>query len=133
MKTTKNYLSRIALCALLLAGVIASHAKPPPLSIDELRSARTLTPLNFVRDLDDGPGFSSYLVSYQSGGLTVHAMVAVPLSAAPARGFPVIVANHGFHPNPAQYGMEGFKLTDTMFQHSKRLFALVPSSILFQS
>lgn len=97
--------SRIALCVLLLAGVTGSHAKPPPMSINELRSARISTPLNFVRKLDDGPGFSAYLVSYQSGGLKVHAMVAVPVSAAPARGYPVLVANHGTHPNPPQYGI----------------------------
>jgi len=55
--------------------------------------------------LDDGPGFSAYLVSYRSDGLKLHAMVAVPDQAKPAAGFPVIVANHGFVPDPTRYGI----------------------------
>ncbi len=32
-------------------------------------------------------------------------MVAVPRTKKPSAGYPVIVANHGFHPNPEQYGI----------------------------
>lgn len=96
---------RIALCLAFIACAAGSHAKPPPLAIDELRLSRHSTPLTFVRKLDDGPSFTAYLVSYLSAGLKVHAMVAVPASAAPSRGFPVIIANHGFHPTPARYGI----------------------------
>ena len=96
---------QVALYLVLLACATGSHAKPPPLSIDELRVTHHSTPLTFVRKLDDGPGFSAYLVSYMSAGLKIHAMVAVPVSEPPSRGFPVLVANHGFHPTPARYGI----------------------------
>ena len=36
--------------------------------------------------------------------LTVYAMVAAPRAPAPPRGYPVLVANHGTHPNPPRYG-----------------------------
>ena len=59
----------------------------------------------FERKLEDGPGFSAYLVSYQSSGLKVHAMIAVPDKPKPEPGYPVLVANHGFHPTPERYGI----------------------------
>ena len=66
----------------------------------------TTTPfINVERSLDDGPGFSAYLVSYLSDGLKVHAMVAVPNQDMPEDGFPVVIANHGYVPEPAKYGI----------------------------
>ena len=61
--------------------------------------------LVYEKALDDGESFTAYLVSYQSSGLKVHAMVAVPKAAMPANGFPVIVANHGYVPDPTKYGI----------------------------
>ncbi|MDH5618936.1 MAG: alpha/beta fold hydrolase [Gammaproteobacteria bacterium] len=61
--------------------------------------------LNYERALDDGPSFSAYLVSYKSSGLRLHALVAVPNASTPADGFPVIVANHGYVPDPTRYGI----------------------------
>lgn len=61
--------------------------------------------LKFERDLDDGPSYSAYLVSYQSSGLKIHAMIAVPDSDVPASGFPILIANHGFVPEPRKYGI----------------------------
>lgn len=61
--------------------------------------------LVFERALEDGPSFSGYLVSYQSSGLKVHAMVAVPKTDMPDGGFPVVVANHGYVPDPTRYGI----------------------------
>jgi len=61
--------------------------------------------LSYERALDSGPSFSAYLVSYQSAGLKVHAMVALPDAEVPESGFPVVVANHGYVPNPRKYGI----------------------------
>ncbi|MYF69710.1 MAG: alpha/beta fold hydrolase [Proteobacteria bacterium] len=83
----------------------AATALPAPLSIDELRATEFSTGLQFERELEAGPGFTAYLVSYQSAGLTVYAMVAVPVGERPEFGFPVVVANHGFHPDPPRYGV----------------------------
>lgn len=55
--------------------------------------------------LDNGPGFSAYLVSYRTDGLKLYAMVAVPDHSMPAAGFPVVIANHGYVPDPARYGI----------------------------
>ena len=83
----------------------AATALPAPLSIDALRETDFSTELRFERELDAGPGFTAYLVSYQSSALTVLAMVAVPAGERPDAGFPVVVANHGFHPDPPRYGV----------------------------
>ena len=84
---------------------VAATALPAPLSIDALRETDFSTELQFERELDTGPGFTAYLVSYQSAGLTLYAMVSEPVGERPDSGFPVIVANHGFHPDPPRYGM----------------------------
>ena len=55
--------------------------------------------------LPDGPSYTAYLVSYPSDELKVHAMVAVPRSERPGAGFPIVVANHGYVPDPRQYGI----------------------------
>lgn len=68
-------------------------------------SACSQKALVYEKKLDDGQSFTAYLVSYQSSGLKVYAMVAVPNAVMPTGGFPVIVANHGFVPDPAKYGI----------------------------
>ena len=61
--------------------------------------------LKVERALDAGSSFTAYLVSYRLSGLKLHAMVAVPRTTMPANGFPVIVANHGYVPDPTKYGI----------------------------
>jgi dienelactone hydrolase len=61
--------------------------------------------LVYEKALDDGQSFTAYLVSYQSSGLKVYAMVAVPKAAMPAGSYPVIIANHGHVPDPTKYGI----------------------------
>lgn len=68
-------------------------------------TARAEPGLNFEHELPDGQSFTAYLVSYDSDGLKVHAMVAVPKIEAPAQGFPVVIANHGYVPDPRLYGI----------------------------
>ena len=65
----------------------------------------TSSQISIERKLEDGPSFSAYLVSYLSDGLKVHAMVAVPNQDMPEAGFPVVIANHGYVPEPAKYGI----------------------------
>jgi len=57
------------------------------------------------RPLDGGRSFTAYLISYVSSGLKLHAMVAVPDSEVPENGFPVVIANHGYVPDPRKYGI----------------------------
>lgn len=99
---TKRQVSCIAVASLAAMGVVA---KPPPLSIDELRAGTFDPRLEFVRDVKGGDSFHAQLVSYISAGLKVHALIATPRGDKPAGGFPVLVANHGHHPDPPRYGI----------------------------
>jgi len=97
---------RRALIAVLLALLSATAcSKPAPKSIDELRAENPDVALTLVGEIDGGPGFSAYLYAYDSAGLRVHALVAVPDSLPPGSGYPVVIANHGHHPDPPNYGV----------------------------
>ncbi|MCH9696444.1 MAG: alpha/beta fold hydrolase [Gammaproteobacteria bacterium] len=61
--------------------------------------------LSFERPLSAGASFTANLVSYRNDGLKLHAMIAVPRSDAPVDGFPVVIANHGYVPDPREYGI----------------------------
>lgn len=88
------------------AHVAAVPANPPaPLSIGELREQHFDTSPKYERPLQDGASFTAYLVSYSHSGLLLHAMVAVPKTDRPASGFPVVIANHGYVPDPTKYGI----------------------------
>lgn len=93
----------LPLALALLAGGAAAD-RPPPRTIDELRALQPASGWTAIRELPDGPGFAAQLVAYRSAGLAVHALVATPRTPPPAGGYPVLVANHGFHPAPERYG-----------------------------
>ena len=95
---------RTCCLTLLLAASTTAIARPPPLSIDQLRATQFAARLHPVRDLPGSPEFTAGLVAYQSAGLKVHALVATPRTGTPEDGFPVLVANHGHHPDPPRYG-----------------------------
>ncbi|MCH5376015.1 MAG: prolyl oligopeptidase family serine peptidase [Planctomycetes bacterium] len=44
------------------------------------------------------------VVSFESDGLRQYALIVRPAGAPPARGWPVVVMNHGHHPNPPMSG-----------------------------
>lgn len=96
---------RALVWVLLLLMSATACSKPAPKSIDELRAENRDVSLILVREIKGGPGFSSYLYSYKSSGLKVHAMVAVPETPKPENGYPVLIANHGHHPEPPKYGI----------------------------
>ena len=99
---TRRQAACIVGVSLVALGVLA---KPPPLSIDDLRAKTFDTRLEFVRPVKGGDSFDAHLVSYTSAGLKVHAMIATPRRDKPVGGFPVLVANHGHHPDPPRYGI----------------------------
>lgn len=76
-----------------------------PLSIGELRERQFDTSLQYERPLQERASFTAYLLSYRHSGLKLHAMVAVPKTERPAGGYPVIIANHGYVPDPTKYGI----------------------------
>lgn len=83
---------RFACLAITIAGLLAC-------------SDGVATSLTFERSLSAGPNFTAHLVSYRNDGLKLHAMVAVPRGDMPIGGYPVVVANHGFVPDPRKYGI----------------------------
>lgn len=95
----------LALLALLtVTAASAGNTLPPPLSVDKLREADFDVTLVRERELDHGPGYTAYLVSYEHAGLKLHAMIARPTTPPPPAGFPILVANHGYVPDPRKYG-----------------------------
>ncbi len=96
----------LALVLLLFGQAPAFSSEPaPPLTVDELRAIAPTSQLRRMQALDAGAGFTAYLVAYEYAGLTLHAMIAVPTSEKPDAGYPVLVANHGYVPDPRRYGI----------------------------
>ena len=89
----------------LVATSAGACAKPPPVSIDALRDANREVTLTKVGEIEGGDRFSAMLYQYESAGMKVHAMVARPDQEAPEEGFPVVIFNHGHHPEPPKYGI----------------------------
>ncbi|MBB6015599.1 alpha/beta hydrolase family protein [Deinococcus radiopugnans] len=58
--------------------------------------------LNVLTNLRAGSNYSRQVVSYQSDGLKIHALLTVPNGTPPKGGWPAIVFNHGYIP-PQQY------------------------------
>jgi len=76
---------------------------PHPLTIESLRQrAYPGSEIRMEEPLDPGANYTRQVVSYQSEGLTIYALLTVPNGAAPAAGWPAIVFNHGYIP-PAEY------------------------------
>lgn len=74
-----------------------------PISLAALR-ARTYpgSALTVRRTLPAGVNYVRQVVSYQSDGLRIDALLTVPRGRAPAGGWPAIVFNHGYIP-PKEY------------------------------
>lgn len=74
-----------------------------PLSIQAMRS-REYPGSDIVIEevLDPGSNYSRSIVSYQSDGLKIYALLTIPTGARPAEGWPVVIFNHGYIP-PEEY------------------------------
>jgi uncharacterized protein len=74
-----------------------------PLAIDAMRQRDYPgSDLAIVQTLTPGSNYRRYVASYQSDDLKIRGLLTVPNAARPARGFPVIIFNHGYIP-PAEY------------------------------
>jgi len=84
------------------AGTATAHPYAP-LTIAAMR-ARTYPGSDIVTEqtLQPGPNYNRYVVSYDSDGLRLFALLTVPTGIKPAGGWPVILLNHGYIP-PPQY------------------------------
>ena len=74
-----------------------------PLMIDAMRLLDYPgSDLTIEQMLEPGANYERYIVSYQSEGNKIFALLTIPGGEKPATGWPVIVFNHGYIP-PAQY------------------------------
>ena len=85
-------MNRGTVALLLLGGLAAFSAE----AADET--------LRYADPLDGDASFTAYLVAYEHDDLTLHAIVAVPVTEMPPDGYPVVIANHGYVPDPRWYG-----------------------------
>ncbi len=103
----------VAALIVVLVGVACNEGVPEqggdslrsPLTLAELRARRFDTSLEYAGAIDGGPNFDAHLVRYRVDDLELFALVAVPNADPPADGFPVVIANHGYVPDPRQYGI----------------------------
>ncbi|GGO20589.1 alpha/beta hydrolase family protein [Deinococcus humi] len=74
-----------------------------PISIPALRAREYPgSEMTVVRTLSAGSTYSRQVVSYQSDGLKIFALLTVPTGTPPQGGWPAIVFNHGYIP-PEKY------------------------------
>lgn len=73
------------------------------LSIESLKEKKFEgSDLVIEETLPSGSNYSRYIVSYESEGNKIYALLTVPNAQKPENGYPVIIFNHGYIP-PAQY------------------------------
>ena len=74
-----------------------------PFAIEAMRARDYLgSDIAIEEILAPGSNYQRYIVSYQSDGLKIYALMTVPDGDKPAPGWPVIVFNHGYI-QPEQY------------------------------
>jgi uncharacterized protein len=77
----------------------ATPLPPHPLMIEMMRQqVYPGSPLIFEETLLPGTNYSCYIVSYQSEGNKIYALLTIPFGERPPAGWPVIIFNHGFIP-----------------------------------
>lgn len=101
---------------------IESSMSEHPLSIPFMRNQKYPgSDLVIEQTLPAGSNYSRSIVSYQSEGLKIYALLTIPRGEKPTTGWPVIIFNHGYIP-PTQYRTTERYLayTDAFFQ--KRIY-----------
>jgi dienelactone hydrolase len=75
------------------------EAEDHPLAIAAMRNRDYPgSEIAIERTLNPGRNYNRYIVSYDSDGLEIDALMTVPTGAKPESGWPVIVFNHGYIP-----------------------------------
>jgi pimeloyl-ACP methyl ester carboxylesterase len=114
------------LCILLtlcLYPALESRAQEPatiasipvnPLSLSGLRELANSAPVNFKSAYERPPldGILRRVVTFDVDGLQQFALILEPAGTAPVDGWPVLLMNHGHHPDPPQYGRVASGETD---------------------
>ena len=94
----------------------AAQANSPEdqLSIIALRqyAAETHNEFEVVRELQPLDGMARRELAFTADGLRQFALLIQPSGEMPSGGWPVLLMNHGYHPNPPDYGRIANGITD---------------------
>jgi pimeloyl-ACP methyl ester carboxylesterase len=92
----------------------ATNMNVNPLSISGLQELANSTPVEFITEYERPAidGIQQRVVSFSVDGLHQFALILEPTGAVPGNGWPVLLLNHGHHPNPPQYGRVASGKTD---------------------
>ncbi len=85
-----------------------------PLSISGLRNLANSPAVEFTNEFErpEIDGIKRRVVSFSVDGLHQFALILTPTGKTPHGGWPVLLMNHGHHPNPPQYGRVASGETD---------------------
>lgn len=82
-------------------------AEPHPLQIEVMRQQDYPgSEITFEQTLEPTGSYDSYVVSHQSEGHKIYALMTIPNGPRPETGWPVIVFNHGYV-RPSEYSTTG--------------------------
>ncbi len=102
--------------ALFATGSVSSGAQAggSPVSIQSLRRYATTVRNEFRQENQREPlnGIKRRVVSFTADGLRQYALILQPAGQPPAEGWPVLMMNHGYHPNPPDNGRLADGTTD---------------------
>ena len=81
------------------------------------------SPIVFEQTLNPDRNYSQYIVSYESDGYKIQALMTIPDGTTPDTGWPVIVFNHGYI-EPTSYRTTGnyVAYVDSLAQHGYIVF-----------
>jgi len=77
-----------------------------------------------VKSDGDQGGYANGVVSYQSDGLTVYALMSIPDGVKPARGWPVIILAHGYI-DPSLYKTDDASYADLIAAFARAGYVVI--------
>jgi len=101
----------LAVCSVLITLSLSTHAEVASsvagITIEDLQIFASTTPKIELQRLRENPsvaGERREVVSFKIDGLLEYALILRPAGEKPDKGWPVLLFNHGYHPNPPDYG-----------------------------
>ncbi len=93
---------------------VSADAPANLLSISGLREDASTDHARLVFEFEREPleGIKRRVVSFSADDLHQYALILEPPGKPPSEGWPVLLMNHGHHPNPPQYGRNANNETD---------------------
>ncbi len=90
-----------------------------PLTIESLKNrSYGKGEITIEQDLGIIQNFKSYIISYYSDGLKLYSLLNIPNKEKPAKGFPVIVVNHGHIPQEKYSTIDSYKLVSSYYANN---------------